>query len=452
MEPSVVSPGARLVIEALEDAGFEAWLVGGAVRDGLLGRPASDADVASSALWPQAAEALRRRGVAVHETGTAHGTVTAVVQGEPVEVTTFRSDGTYSDGRRPDEVRFVGSIEEDLARRDFTVNAMAYHPQRGLCDPFGGQRDVLLGVIRAVGDPAARFSEDGLRVLRACRFCAQLGFTVEDGTLAAMRSCKSMVLNVATERVTDELNRLLTAPSAGKALLETWDVLAVVLPELVAMEGLDQRNPHHCYDVLAHTARVVDGVAPNALDRWLALLHDVAKPAAFFVDEKGVGHFYGHGRLGQAMAGEVLGRFCFSRAFVDDVCRLVAIHDDATPTTEKGAARLVRSLGGRFDLARALLGLRRADGLAQAAGGAQRAEAATRALELLDAVRATGEPVGVGQLAIDGNDVMACGLAQGPQVGAVLRELLDQVMEGSVPNRRDDLLALVRAQGKEMGR
>ena len=452
MEPSVVSPGARLVIEALEDAGFEAWLVGGAVRDGLLGRPASDADVASSALWPQAAETLRRRGVAVHETGTAHGTVTAVVQGEPVEVTTFRSDGTYSDGRHPDKVRFVGSIEEDLARRDFTVNAIAFHPRRGLRDPFGGQRDALSGVIRAVGDPGERFSEDGLRVLRACRFCAQLGFTVEDGTLAAMRSCKSMVLSVATERVTAELNRLLTAPFAGKALMETWDVLAVVLPELVAMAEFDQRNPHHCYDVLSHTARVVDGVAPQVLDRWLALLHDVAKPATFFLDGQGVGHFYGHGRLGQAMAGEVLGRFCFSKAFVDDLCRLVAVHDDGTPATEKAAARLVRSLGGRFDLARALLGLQRADGLAQAVGGAQRAEAATRALELLDAVQAKGEPVGVGQLAITGSDVMACGFAEGPQVGAVLRELLNQVMDGNVPNRRDDLLAAVRERGKEAQR
>lgn len=419
------------------------------MRDGLLGRAASDADVAASALWQRAAEVLRGAGMAVHETGVAHGTVTAIAQGEPVEVTTFRSDGSYSDGRHPDAVRFVGSVDEDLARRDFTINAMAYHPERGLYDPFGGENDAHAGVIRAVGDPAERFSEDGLRVLRACRFCAQLGFMVEEGTLAAMRACKSMVLHVATERVTDELNRLLTAPYAGRALLETADVLAVTLPELVAMKGLDQRNPNHVHDVLAHTAKVVDGVPPQLLDRWAALLHDVAKPATFFVDGRGVGHFYGHNQLGARMACQTLKRFCFSQGFVDDVCRVIAVHDGASPATEKAAAKLVRSLGGRPDLARTLLRLRRADGLAQSELAVGRVQAAEAALDVLEAALAQGEPFGVGQLAVGGNDVMACGIPQGPQVGAVLGMLLDKVMEGEVLNRRDELLSLVESYGKE---
>ena len=307
-----------------------------------------------------------------------------------------------------------------------------------------------MGVIRAVGDPEKRFSEDGLRVLRGCRLSAQLGFSIEPGTLAAMTACKSMVLAVAAERVTAELNRLLTAPFAGAVLLEAADVLAVVLPELVAMKGLDQRNPNHLYHVLAHTAKVVDGVPSNLLERWAALLHDVAKPATFFLDERGVGHFYGHNRLGARMARQTLERFCFSRRFVDDVCRIVAVHDDASPATQKAAAKLVRSLDGRPDLARALLSLRRADGLAQSDLAAGRVRAVEAAIGLLEEALAQEEPFGVGQLAVGGNDVMACGVPQGPQVGAVLGMLLDKVMEGAVPNRRDELLCLVEAYGKEL--
>ena len=450
MAALAIPEGPLRVIGALEDAGYEAWAVGGFVRDGLLGHPSHDVDVASSAPWQRAAAVLRGAGLKVSETGTAHGTVTAVVDGEGVEVTTFRSDGSYSDGRHPDEVRFVESIREDLARRDFTVNAMAYHPKRGLLDSYGGARDLDAGIIRAVGDPKKRFSEDGLRVLRGCRLAAQLGFSIEPGTLAAMAACKSMVLSVAAERVTAELNRLLTTPFAGDALLETADVLSVVLPELVAMKGLDQRNPNHLYDVLAHTAKVVDGVPPNLLERWAALLHDVAKPATFFLDERGVGHFYGHNRLGARMARQVLGRFCFSQRFVDDVCRVIAVHDGNSPATPKAAAKLVRSLGGRPDLARALLSLRRADGLAQSDLAAGRVRAAEAAIGLLEEALAQEEPFGVGQLAVDGNDVMACGIPQGPQVGAVLGMLLDKVMEGTAPNRRDELLCLVKAYGKEL--
>lgn len=226
------------VVDILETGGFEAWFVGGFVRDALLGRPCSDIDIASNASWQQAQALFEAAGFKTHETGVAHGTLTVLVGNEAFEVTTYRRDGAYSDSRHPSSVEFVSSIEEDLARRDFTMNAIAFHPLRGLLDPYGGVDDLQAKTIRAVGDPAKRFSEDALRILRACRFAAQLGFDIEDETLFGMLSNKGIVYRVSAERVTYELDRLLTAPFAGSALVKYVDVLSCVLPELVSMKGV----------------------------------------------------------------------------------------------------------------------------------------------------------------------------------------------------------------------
>ena len=270
-----VPPQARRVIEVLEAAGFEAWCVGGFVRDSLLGRPVSDIDIACSALWPQTEEACLAAGMRVHRTGEKHGTVTVVCDDAAFEVTTFRVDGAYSDARHPDEVRFVRSLKEDLARRDFTINALAYHPLRGLADPFGGLEDARRGIIRTVGDPAQRFGEDALRILRACRFSSQLGFSLDGATYQAMLEGKRGLLRVSSERITAELQKLLLGGNVRDALLQTVDVLSAVLPELVAMKGFDQCTPYHCHDVLEHTARAVAGTPPYPLVRWAALFHDM---------------------------------------------------------------------------------------------------------------------------------------------------------------------------------
>ena len=312
--PEVPSYAMR-VVDALEAAGHEAWVVGGWVRDALMGRPGHDVDVTCSSPWEETERVLRAAGVEVHQTGVAHGTVTAVVDGLPVETTTYRVEGAYSDRRHPDEVRFVTDVRQDLARRDFTVNAMAYHPRRGLLDPFGGERDLGLGVIRAVGEPRRRFEEDALRVLRAVRFACRLGFSIEPATQEALVACAGELDAMARERVGAELDGIRASGRMAWALRHEFAVMAAAVPELAPMAGFDQRSPYHAYDVAEHTARVCAGVecacggrpepgpevggAPAR--RWQS-------PHAFSLDASGRGDFTGHPRRGRAWPGRVMGR------------------------------------------------------------------------------------------------------------------------------------------------
>lgn len=439
-----VPPQARRVIEVLEAAGFEAWCVGGFVRDSLLGRPVSDIDIACSALWPQTEEACLAAGMRVHRTGEKHGTVTVVCDDAAFEVTTFRVDGAYSDARHPDEVRFVRSLKEDLARRDFTINAMAYHPLRGLADPFGGLEDARRGIIRTVGDPAQRFGEDALRILRACRFSSQLGFSLDGATYQAMLEGKRGLLRVSSERITAELQKLLLGDNVRDALLRTVDVLSAVLPELVAMKGFDQCTPYHCHDVLEHTARAVAGTPPYPLVRWAALFHDMGKPAAFFKEPGGRGHFYGHAKISVPLARGIMDRLTFSTAFRDRVLLLVERHDDVFDATPRAVKRALARMGGDVELFRALCDLKRGDASAQAPAYAEeRMRRADDLLRVLDGILAEGEAFTLKHLAVNGRDAMDAGIAQGPSVGAALAAALDVVIDEQIPNDRETLLAFL---------
>lgn len=439
-----VPPQARRVIEVLEAAGFEAWCVGGFVRDSLLGRPVSDIDIACSALWPQTEEACLAAGMRVHRTGEKHGTVTVVCDDAAFEVTTFRVDGAYSDARHPDEVRFVRSLKEDLARRDFTINAMAYHPLRGLADPFGGLEDARRGIIRTVGDPAQRFGEDALRILRACRFSSQLGFSLDSATYQAMLEGKRGLLRVSSERITAELQNLLLGGNVCDALLRTVDVLSAVLPELVAMKGFDQCTPYHCHDVLEHTARAVAGTPPYPLVRWAALFHDMGKPAAFFKEPGGRGHFYGHAKISVPLARGIMDRLTFSTAFRDRVLLLVERHDDVFDATPRAVKRALARMGGDVELFRALCDLKRGDASAQAPAYAEeRMRRADDLLRVLDGILAEGEAFTLKHLAVNGRDAMDAGIAQGPSVGAALAAALDAVIDEQIPNDRETLLAFL---------
>lgn len=439
-----VPPQARRVIEVLEAAGFEAWCVGGFVRDSLLGRPVSDIDIACSALWPQTEETCLAAGMRVHRTGEKHGTVTVVCDDAAFEVTTFRVDGAYSDARHPDEVRFVRSLEEDLARRDFTINAMAYHPLRGLADPFGGLEDDRRGIIRTVGDPAQRFGEDALRILRACRFSSQLGFSLDGATYQAMLEGKRGLLRVSSERITAELQKLLLGDNVRDALLQTVDVLSAVLPELVAMKGFDQCTPYHCHDVLEHTARAVAGTPPYPLVRWAALFHDMGKPAAFFKEPGGRGHFYGHAKISVPLARGIMDRLTFSTAFRDRVLLLVERHDDVFDATPRAIKRALARMGGDVELFRALCDLKRGDASAQAPAYAEeRMRRADDLLRVLDGILAEGEAFTLKHLAVNGRDAMDAGIAQGPSVGAALAAALDAVIDEQIPNDRETLLAFL---------
>ena len=446
-----LSAGARRVLQVLEAQGHEAWVVGGWVRDALRGDASHDVDVTTSALWQQVAEAARAAGLTVHETGTAHGTVTVVAGGEPIEVTTYRVEGTYSDLRHPDEVRFVRDVREDLARRDFTVNAMAWHPERGLLDPFGGQADLVAGVIRAVGDPRQRFAEDALRVLRAVRFACRMGFSVESATHAALVEAAPGLAAIAQERIGQEMAGILASHRGGWALMHETDALVAAIPELGPMMGFDQMSPFHAYDVGEHTARVMNGVeqmtgmvTPPEL-AWAALLHDVAKPDCATRDPNGRGHFYGHPYVGAEKAEVILRRLAIPMDVVRPAVALVRYHDRMVSTKPRSIAKILsvldRDVPGRaVPLAHMLLALKRADALAKAP------QYADYALEV-DAVEAAlraevrRKPAfRVRDLAVGGADVMElAGISAGPEVGIILKEMLRQVMAGQVPNEREAL-------------
>ncbi len=450
--PAVELPQHALdALDALESAGFESWAVGGCVRDALLDRASSDVDIATRAPWREAQRALERCGWRVHETGTAHGTVTAVRGDRAIEATTFRSDGAYEDARHPKSVAFVRSIEEDLARRDFTVNALAFHPARGLLDPYGGLADLRAGTIRAVGDPALRFSEDALRILRACRFVAQMGFSIEEATYRGMLENKGALARISTERVSRELSGIVLGPYAGTALMATVDALAAALPELVAMKGLDQRTPYHIYDVLEHTARVVDGVPAYPLARWAALFHDMGKPAAFFVDDAGTGHFYGHAGISVALARGVMDRLAMPASFASQVLELVRLHDDDVDATPRAVKRALARLGGDVELFRALCDLKRADALAQAPHCRARAGLADELEAVLAGILEADEAFSLAKLAIDGRDVMAASVPEGPLVGEALAAALDAVIEERMPNDREALQGFAVAWAKSRG-
>jgi len=441
------------VLHALEDAGFEAWVVGGWVRDALLGAPMHDIDVTTSAPWQETERVLRAAGIEVHETGTAHGTVTAVIDGQPVEVTTYRVEGTYSDRRHPDEVRYVRDVREDLARRDFTVNAMAYHPDRGLLDLFGGREDLARSVVRAVGDPYRRFEEDALRVLRAVRFACRLGFEVEPRTQAALVACAPELDDIARERVGQEMNGVVASGRVSWALRNEFDVLARAVPALMPMRGLNQRSPYHAYDLLEHTARVCAGVeafaggVPTQALRWAALLHDAGKPMCASVDENGHGHFRDHQRVGAILCKDALLGLALPHEVADRAAALVRYHDRHLSASPAGVRRLLRRLdqarsGEAPALAYQLLDLQRADAIAKAWPCAQRAVELDVFERALSGELSRGTAFRVRDLAVGGGDLMrALGVAPGPEVGKTLLALLDDVIYGRVENSREALLA-----------
>lgn len=456
LQSSAIPPEALEVLRALEEAGYESWIVGGFLRDALLGRNPSDVDIATSALWTESRDVFLARGWRAHETGTAHGTITAIVGDKAFEVTTFRSDGAYDDARHPSRVTFVKSIDDDLSRRDFTMNALAYHPERGFRDPFGGLADIESGTIRAVGDPEARFREDALRIVRACRFVGQLGFSIDEDSYRGMCSNKGRLCLVSKERILQELRLLMASPHAGKAIRETVDALSAVLPELVAMKGFDQHSPYHAYDVLEHTARVVDGVRPSEDLRWAALFHDAGKPAACYIDEDGRGHFRGHPAISAQIAKGAMDRLGMSSAFEDRVIQLVLHHDDRIEPSKPSVKRAVVKMGGDVELVRALFELKRSDALAHAPTHTERAKLADELQDILDKIVEEGEALSLRDLDIDGNDVMRLGVPKGPRVGQALDAALDAVIEDQVPNNKEALTDFVcawqLAQKSENGR
>ena len=435
------------ILARLQEAGYAAYAVGGCVRDRLSGREPHDWDVCTAARPPEI-HAVFADGD-VRDTGLRHGTVTLVVDHTPYEITTFRVDGVYADHRRPESVVFTDRVEADLARRDFTVNAMAYSPETGLVDPFGGRDDLERGLLRCVGDPAERFSEDALRILRALRFSARFGYRIEAHTDDALRALSPTLRAIAPERVKAELDGLLVGPHAASVLRAYPDVLGAVLPEILPCVGFEQHSPWHVYDIWEHTVRAVEAAPATALLRWTMLLHDLGKPACFSRDDAGVGHFYGHAKQSAALAEEVAARLRFSNEERDAVCELVRRHDAPIPPDKKTVRRLLGRIGReRFVM---LLAVKRADNLAQAPG---LAEPRLRELDTLrtlaDEIERNSECTDLSRLAVNGRDLLALGYAPGPALGAELHRLLELVLNDPGQNDREILLALA-AEDKTNG-
>ena len=454
------APSLR-VLRALESAGLEAWYVGGWVRDALMGRPSHDVDMCCSGTWRENAAALERAGIGVVESGIKFGGITAVCEGERVEVTTWRSDGFYTDGRHPDSVERVSTLAEDLARRDFTVNALAWHPERGLVDEHGGVDDIKNRVIRAVGEPRRRFEEDALRMLRAVRFACRLDFKIEPITAEALAACAPLLDSVARERVGWELDGILRTGRGGDAMLRYPELVCAAVPELKASVGFEQHSIYHDYNVYDHIARVLTVAGELALDgeggsidgspsptlMWAAFLHDVAKPQCFSQDERGRGHFYGHPAAGEKLTRKIMERLGLSHDLVRDVCLLIRDHDKPLTGTRTELLEQMRAFSGQGrdvpHLMDELLYLRRADTLGKAPSCFYYVDMLEEMRVRVHGLIASGEAYSLSSLDLAGGDLIAAGVAPGPQIGRLLAQALDACIAGEVPNKRDLLLAYV---------
>ena len=426
-------------ITSLEAAGFEAYAVGGCVRDSLLGLTPADYDMCTDAKPEQICQLFAGHQLLHH--GQKHGTVGVVLEGQVFEITTFRTEGGYEDSRHPSWVKFVPTIEEDLARRDFTVNAMAYNPKRGYVDPFGGQKDLENKILRTVGDPEARFREDALRILRGARFSARFQLTPEAATQAAMERLAPLMEKLAPEREFEELCKLLLSATA-QDLLTFAPLLTQVIPELKPSVGFQQHSPHHAFDVFTHTAHVVEAVPKELGLRWAALLHDMGKPACFTLAENGRGHFKGHAKVSQEMADAVLLRLKAPTALRQQVTELIGQHMTKLEPDKKLLRRRLGKLGSQRLLE--LLQLQEADMGSKGTGKPEEMEQFPQLRALTQEVLAEDACFSIKDLAGSGWDLQQIGMTPGPDIGKALGWLLGQVQDEVLPNERNVLLNTVK--------
>lgn len=439
-------PKVSLIIDILRRHGFEAYAVGGCVRDSVLARTPNDWDITTAAR-PEEIKSIFRRTV---DTGIEHGTVTVLIDDASFEVTTFRVDGTYSDGRHPDSVTFTPSLKEDLKRRDFTINAMAYNDKVGLIDLYGGMEDLQKHVIRAVGDPEARFEEDALRVMRAVRFAAQLGFAIDPVTLEAVAHHAPDLARVSAERIQTELVKLLISPNPGmfRILYETG-ITGVIMPEFDRMMATPQNTPYHNSSVGGHTLRTLPLVPPDKVLRLAMLLHDSGKPEARCTDDNGRDHFTGHAEASVRIARSILRRLKFDNETIRKTLQLVKWHD-LRPASDPASVRLAVHEIGRelfFDY----IMVERADTYAKSLY--RQEENLTRIEEVNKTyihVLGRGDPLSLKDLAIDGSDLLAAGF-RGRQIGQILDGALKLVLKDPAYNTRECLMTYAAGRDEKEG-
>lgn len=428
------------IIDTIEQAGFEAYAVGGCVRDCVLGREPKDWDITTNAKPHQVKELFRR----TIDTGIQHGTVTVMMGNEGYEITTYRIDGEYEDGRHPKEVCFTGSLAEDLRRRDFTMNAMAYHPKRGLVDLYGGIEDIQNGIIRCVGCATERFTEDALRMMRAVRFAGETGFAIEEETLAAMKQLSSNLSKVSAERIRVELEKLLVSMHPERLLIayETG-LTAVFMPEFDRLMETGQNNPHHCYRVGEHTIQVIMHAPRTKVLRLAALFHDFGKAETKTTDEDGIDHFPFHQIKSKEMTIEIMKRLKFDNDTIKKVSSLVEYHDHTFSSKESGMRKNITKIG--LEQFPELFELKRADMLGQSTFQREEKEAElARVIALYEKILAQQDCLSMKDLAVKGADLMQVGIPGGKQMGTILNTLFAYVLEHPKDNERELLLELAK--------
>jgi tRNA nucleotidyltransferase (CCA-adding enzyme) len=428
------------VLQILEAAGFEAFTVGGCVRDEILGRMPKDWDIATSAK-PEQIKALFPSTV---DTGIKHGTVTVLIGANSFEVTTYRVDGEYTDYRRPERIDYASSIYEDLSRRDFTVNAVAYHPQKGFIDPFNGLKDMENRIIRAVGDPDLRFGEDALRMLRAIRFSSQLNFTIDDPAFHAISQSSYLIGKISCERIREEITKILTSQNPQRfELLKSSDLLHYILPEFEPCFVTNQNHPYHLYDVAHHILQSVSLIESSPVFRWTMLLHDIGKPAVKTTDVKGVDHFHNHHQKSAQLGEAILTRLKFDSRTSDKILKLVELHDRNIDPTPKAVRRALRNFGEEIFCS--LLTVNEADWRAQNPIYLEERLAKLSKLEdIYRGIKEQNNCTSLKCLAVNGEDLKNLGFQQGREIGKALNRLLDSVIDNPGLNSRQSLIELAK--------
>lgn len=427
------------IIRILEEAGYEAYAVGGCVRDSILGREPSDWDITTSAL-PQQVKELFSHTI---DTGLQHGTVTVMMHHVGYEVTTYRVDGEYEDSRHPKSVTFTRDLVEDLKRRDFTINAMAYNENAGIVDVFGGVQDLENKIVRAVGDPKERFTEDALRMMRAVRFAAQLGYEIEENTKNAICEMADTLKKISAERIQVELVKLIVSshPEHMRLLYETG-ITKIILPQFDRMMETQQNNPHHCYSVGEHSIKAMKEIRADKALRLTMLFHDMGKPDTKTTDEQGIDHFHGHASLSQKYAEKALKKLKFDNETLSTVSKLTYWHDYKIQTNKKGVRRALNKIGEPLFLR--LLEVKKADTMAQSSyKREQKLEEIKQIREIYEQIKKEGECFQLKDLAVTGQDLITLGMKPGPEIGKMLNKLLDIVIDDPKKNKKETLLLIV---------
>jgi len=424
------------IIRTLESCGFDTYTVGGCVRDCIMGKSPTDWDICTEATPEQIMRSFK--GQRIIETGLKHGTITLLLGKNSYEITTFRKDGDYKDNRHPEKVAFISDIKEDLARRDFTINAMAYHPEKGMIDFFGAMADIENKTIRCVGDAEKRFDEDALRIMRALRFSSTLDFGISQETSAAIINRHNLLENIAVERITAELNMMLIGINAEKVLLEYSEVLAVIIPEINDMIGFEQHRPNHYLDVWGHTVKSISYAPKDIILRLTMLFHDMAKPECFTLVD-GKGHFYGHPKESARMAEMILRRLKYDNNTVQTIVKLVTYHDTDIICEEKYVKRWLNRIGE--ENLRRLIEVKKADACAHEEQlRSPTLEQLENVSRLIDKVIEFRQCFSLMDLAINGRDLIALGIPEGAEIGEILTSVLGMVIDGETENTRIALM------------